>query len=546
MKDFIKSIVMFCLVCLFFYGCSMPADKVRVVEIKQGQEKELSDDNLSQENPVNQNEEPLEKEVENNNETEQGKEKETEKENESETDSEPESNPESNPESEQGSENKTETESESGQEAETEPEPEPEPEPLPEFDPMKEMPDPAKLTLVVYMAADNDLESYAVSNLKAMEHAEFENMNVLVLLDRAEGFDETNGDWTDTRLFELVHDETDGNLIVSRRISCPLLGLSNRVDTELDMGNPSVLWNLLSFAKNNYESDKYALIIWGHGTGWRYSAGGDAAGLSEGAGRSVQTAGGRAVAVDDRTGSYMSVHDMGRALKGQGFSVVGFDTCFGGVFENVYEIKNSADYTVASSGITPSGGWNYKQLLEDLSDSNFHSKTIAEAMAESSSVNATVFNNVKLNSLMNEIEGFSEALAATITSSTTRNAVYDKLIRVKSYSYTQYPCDMYLDIYSMAQAYQSSSVRALATASDRLMRAVNNAASSTKSNNAEIGLHFIPKTGPNTTAASHSSDYIKDSDIADQCQFIKESMWWVPTKGGESGSLLDRLFYERF
>ena len=167
-------------------------------------------------------------------------------------------------------------------------------------------------------------------------------------------------------------------------------------------------------------------------------------------------------------------------------------------------------------------------------------------MAESSSVNATVFNNVKLNSLMNEIEGFSEALAATITSSTTRNAVYDKLIRVKSYSYTQYPCDLYLDIYSMAQAYQSSSVRTLATASDRLMRAVNNAASSTKSNNAEIGLHFIPKTGPNTSAASHSSDYIKDSDNADQCQFIKESMWWVPTKGGESGSLLDRLFYEMF
>ena len=542
MKDCFKSIVMFCLICLFLYGCSMPANKVRVVEIKQGQEKELPAEKTTQEASENQNEEPSEnetekekdseKEGEDNNDAEQGKESQTEQGNEGEAL--PDTNPETNPESEQESESEAETE------------PEPEPEPIQELDPMKEMPDPAKLTLVVYMAADNDLESYAVSNLKDMEHSEFENMNVLVLLDRAEGFDETNGDWTDTRLFELVHDETDGNLIVSRRISCPLLGLSNRVDTELDMANPSVLWNLLSFAKNNYESDKYALIIWGHGTGWRYSAGGDAAGLSGGAGRSVQTAGGRAVAVDDRTGSYMSVHDMGRALKGQGFSVVGFDTCFGGVFENVYEIKNSADYTVASPGITPSGGWNYKQLLEDLSDSNFHSKSIAEAMAESSSVNATVFNNVKLNSLMNEIEGFSEALAATITSSTTRNTVYDKLIRVKSYSYTQYPCDMYLDIYSMAQAYQNSSARALATASDRLMRAVNNAASSTKSNNAEIGLHFIPKTGPNTSAASHSSDYIKDSDNADQCQFIKESMWWVPTKGGESGSLLDRLFYEIF
>ena len=373
MKDCFKSIVMFCLICLFLYGCSMPANKVRVVEIKQGQEKELPAEKTTQEASENQNEEPSEnetekekdseKEGEDNNDAEQGKESQTEQGNEGEAL--PDTNPETNPESEQESESEVETE------------PEPEPEPIQELDPMKEMPDPAKLTLVVYMAADNDLESYAVSNLKAMEHAEFENINVLVLLDRAEGFDETNGDWTDTRLFELVHDETDGNLIVSRRISCPLLGLSNRVDTELDMGNPSVLWNLLNFAKNNYESDKYALIIWGHGTGWRYSAGGEGSGPGADGSRGAGAAAARAVAVDDRTGSYMSVHDMGRALKGQGFSVVGFDTCFGGVFENVYEIKNYADYTVASPGITPSGGWNYKQLLEDLSDSNFHSKTIA-------------------------------------------------------------------------------------------------------------------------------------------------------------------------
>ena len=38
------------------------------------------------------------------------------------------------------------------------------------------------------------------------------------------------------------------------------------------MGNYNVLKNLINFAKSEYEAEQYALIIWGHGTGWRYSA----------------------------------------------------------------------------------------------------------------------------------------------------------------------------------------------------------------------------------------------------------------------------------
>ncbi len=437
-------------------------------------------------------------------------------------------------------ENELENQSEGEQETELESEPDPSMEVNPETDPevppdpMQEMPEPPKLTLVVYMAADNDLESYAIQNLKAMEHADFSKMNVLVLLDRSEGFDETNGDWTDTRLFELAHDDTDSNIIVSKRLSCPPLGITNKIETELDMGNPSVLWNLLNFARNNYESEKYALIIWGHGTGWRYSAG-NLSGIS--------SSNLRAAAIDDRTGSYMSVHDMGRALRNQGLAVIGFDTCFGGVFENVYELKNHAEYTVASPGITPSGGWDYKTLLEDISDSYFSSKEIADAMAANSLVNITVFNNQKLYSLMNDIEEFSKALASTVKNSSSRNSVYSKLLTVKSYSYTQYPCDMYLDIYSMADVFKSNSDSSLSTAAKKLQKTVNSAAKTSNSSNAEIGIHFIPKTSAGTTAVTHSIDYIKDVDNSDQCMFIKESQGWVPTKNGESESLLDKLFY---
>ena len=507
------------IVCvLLVASCSLQTEKIRIVEI----EKEVK--------PVSQSdsEQKTEKEQEKEPDLETEKETEGESETETEVETEPESEVSQDPESVNEPETEPAPEQEAQQETETETAPEPEPEPIP--DPMQEMPDPPKLTLVVYMAADNDLESYAIQNLKAMEHADFGKMNVLVLLDRSTGFDETNGDWTDTRLFELIHDETDSNIILSKRISCPPLGLSNKVETELDMGNPSVLWNLMNFARNNYESEKYALIIWGHGTGWRYS----------------NLNNSRAVAIDDRSGSYMSVHDLGRALRNQGLSVIGFDTCFGGVFENVYELKNHAEYTVASPGITPSSGWDYKTLLEDLSHSYFSSKEIAEIMAENSHVNSTIFTNQKLYSLMSDIEEFSKALAATINNSSSRKTVYSKLISTKSYSYTQYPCDVYLDIYSMAANYKSSSDSSLSSAAKKLQKTVNSAARTTNTTNAEIGIHFIPKNGPNTTAAYHSSDYIKDVDNADQCLFIKESQWWVPTKEGESGSLLDKLFYTSF
>ena len=199
------------------------------------------------------------------------------------------------------------------------------------------------LTLMVYMAADNDLETHALANLKAMERAVTDDINVLALLDRSELYDETEGNWTDTRLFELVHDEGNGSSIKSQRLSCPKLGLTASENIELDMANPQVLKGFIEFCKSSYPAENYALVIWGHGSGWK------------------------AFAIDDRSDSYMSVKELGQAVRNQGLCVIGFDTCFGGVLENLYELKDCADFTVASPGVTPGCGLDYQLLLESLS-----------------------------------------------------------------------------------------------------------------------------------------------------------------------------------
>lgn len=387
---------------------------------------------------------------------------------------------------------------------------------------LKKKYDQKKLTLMVYMAADNDLENYALNNLKQLEAGKNENINVLVLLDRAEGYDETDGNWTDTRLFEVIHDSSNGSALKSKRLECPPLGLSALQNTELDMAKPSVLKSFIEYTKDAYKAENYALIIWGHGNGWR------------------------AVTIDERSSSYMSVHELGQAVRGQGICVIGFDTCFGGVIENIYELKDCADYTVASPGLTPSGGWNYKNLLESLNVESVTSDLISRKMAENAASQTSIFINEKLYSLMDSFEGFSMTLAQEIKDSASQTSIFQSLLECKTYSYSQYPCDLYLEVNSLAELFFQKGNSELSGHAEKLKKALHDCVFSADGDTGSIGVHFTEKPSAGAVVGIHSSDYKRNPASNNQNLFIKESLWWVPTVTGNSGSLLDKLFYTTF
>ena len=242
----------------------------------------------------------------------------------------------------------------------------------------------------------------------------------------------------------------------------------------------------------------------------------------------------------------MSVYDMGRAVKDKGLCVIGFDTCFGCVIENLYELKNSAQYCVASAGVSPNSGWDYKKLLENLSSENMNAQSVALAMKNSASSKVTVIDNKRLSEVVTGIEEFSNLLAETITNGASRNSVFTNLTGVKSYSYTQYPCDMYIDIYSMAELYVNSSNQELSDKAENLIEILNGAYVHSGNEKPAIGIHFISKTSLNTYSTSHSYDYMRNENTQGQCSFIRESRWWVPTGNSASGSLLDKLFYTTY
>ena len=79
---------------------------------------------------------------------------------------------------------------------------------------------PAKWLVMAYMAGDNDLESFAVGDIKEMEKVGSRpgEVDVVVQIDRAAGHDRSDGDWQGTRRYYVTR-STDKRRINSRLLA---------------------------------------------------------------------------------------------------------------------------------------------------------------------------------------------------------------------------------------------------------------------------------------------------------------------------------------
>lgn len=400
-------------------------------------------------------------------------------------------------------------------------------------------------TTVVYMAADNDLEAHAISDMKELESVDMrgKKCDVLVLIDRAKGGDATNGDWDDTRLFKVAYSRGSHSAdFTSTRIDCPELGISTDSTIELDMGNENTLRSLLSFAKRRYPARHYALIIWGHGSGWRGAS------------------------VDAETDSYMTTVELARAVSDFPLDVIAYDTCFGGVIENAYELSGKAKWLVASEGVTPSSGWDYGKVF-----SSFLAETAKTPEAFCKSIVAQYglkYKNEPLASIsqidldkipraVDALSSFSFAVADGITTATVRDDMRSMIFKdTRSFSYPDYPCDMYVDIYDFAEKFLNGKngganigndvMQKASTLQSDLRDCVVQSWSADGDANPRLGVHFIPLTSKNTTDGSHNPAYYNGINKTDLLRFVRDCTGWVPSDGKVNNSLIDRLYYISF
>ncbi|MBQ4379333.1 MAG: hypothetical protein II821_09080 [Treponema sp.] len=404
-------------------------------------------------------------------------------------------------------------------------------------------------TFLVYMAADNNLESDAITDFNEMENSSIsDSVTVLVLFDRAQGYDASNGDWSGTRLYRIVKDEQKNKtLIVSERLSCEDLGLSSESETELDMSKPATLSAFESFARKNYPADNYALFIWGHGTGWRsspvYDCGDCPSELS------------RAVAIESETGTYMSISSLRSAIcegmEEDRFSVIGFDTCFGMCIECAYELKDCAKYMFGTPALVPESGWNYTKIFDSFCESEQSVQNLIDSVntqyQESyGSYAYASFTCVDLSEMENVVDVFSEyskSLSDLIVTKDIRNSIFEELTKnTVSYHATEYPTDFYFDIYD------ASSVLTDYLSGEELQKSLDKALScswSASGNSASLGVFFCVYKTASVIQSSHPASYISGSRDTLLSEFVSQCTEYVPSSDNK-GSLLDKLFYTNF
>ncbi len=199
----------------------------------------------------------------------------------------------------------------------------------------------AEWTFMVYMAADNNLESFLVNNLNQMEKVgSTKEVNIVVQIDRSEQYDVRAGNWSNARRYYVTKDRSTD---IFSRLEPVILG-------ETNTGDPKTLSDFALWAMQTYPARRYALVIADHGGSWIGIASDDSA---------------------DRDS--LSMQELELALKtiafgmgGRKLDLLGFDACLMGAFEVYNAVAPYAQYAVASEELIPGDGWDYQFTLLDL------------------------------------------------------------------------------------------------------------------------------------------------------------------------------------
>jgi hypothetical protein len=396
--------------------------------------------------------------------------------------------------------------------------------------------------VVLYMSADNDLEAQAIEDLNELEAVDLSGtgITVLALVDRIAGYDASNGDWTGTRLYEIVHDPdgVDGQ-INSVPVAASALGIDVPGDeVELDLSDPNTLETLLDFAFHHYAPRRLALVIWGHGSGYRAAADGS-----------------RATSFDDTSGGEaLFTAELAAAINGHPVDVIAFDTCFAASIEVAYELRHGAALMVGSQDLIPADGWEYDNLLtrfaaSDQSPTEFGAAAVESYRASYPSFSSATISVIDLGSIdaVNlALNDLSDQLRDCVSDPASRNDLRERLFYDVEDFYTT-PGDLAIDLRHMAElagrnyAPAGPAAAALeAAVADAVLYQWSNSAGNP--NAGGLSVHYVPLAADGSAQPSHDIAYFRGADPRSPLAFVADSTW-VPTLPDGPG-LLHRLFYE--
>ena len=283
-----------------------------------------------------------------------------------------------------------------------------------------------KWTFMVFVNADNNLDRFGVLDVQEMEKAGISgDVNIIAQVDRSSGKPARRYDVTG-RTAEAKADDWG--------ISAKNVGELG----EVDMGDYKEMVNFVKFAHDNYPAEKYILIIWNHGAGWKN--------------KKQESPIFKGVSYDDQSGHHISTQDLGLGLAaiqgvlGQPLDILAFDACLMQMIEVSYEIRENVKYMVASEETEPGDGWPYDLVCAPLVQNpamtaEEFAKLIPQAYATSygakgKSTTQSAVDCSKLDELANSINKLALAIKDACAADTAEvKATKDAVTATQKYAY---------------------------------------------------------------------------------------------------------------
>lgn len=257
---------------------------------------------------------------------------------------------------------------------------------------------PIPVLFLMYMDGDNNLNDDIFFDLNEAEYGlakagtDADKVKIITLFDggprQGDGYENAFG-FTETKLLELgpqngeIYSTQQGQLYITpegQLLSNNTIDRSSEADWlstgEVDMSDKQTLLNFLTWATERYDADSIILQFSNHGGGPRsympkevILPNGEKIKLHDTYGR-------RSMCWDDTTGGseyFLKTSDLSYVFDELGFGtskskikMIIEDVCLGGSIEEAYEIKNYADYLLASPNTIPGFGMDYVNLVNTL------------------------------------------------------------------------------------------------------------------------------------------------------------------------------------
>ncbi|MFQ3588130.1 MAG: clostripain-related cysteine peptidase, partial [Fimbriimonadaceae bacterium] len=191
-----------------------------------------------------------------------------------------------------------------------------------------------KWTVLVFMNAGNDLHPFATLNVNQMERVA-DNPDVRFVVQ----WKQTQQVWPASSF-----DGTRRILVRPDNTSAIVSEVIQDLGTGVDMGRAETLRDFIQWGKTYFPADRYVLVVWNHGNGWR---------------RSNRDLPSRAVSYDDQFGSSIQIWEMAQALGDNRFDIIAWDASLMQMIEVAYEVKDHADFVAGSEESPPGEGYPY-------------------------------------------------------------------------------------------------------------------------------------------------------------------------------------------